>query len=253
MTNPNRINHKLLNNLSREIDKRNEKALLNTPVKVRCLTPAEAIGTTGDWDFPLLRNKEVLLQAKFGESYGQAFTANPLSYEGLFSDVLKLDLSHLDNLAIFIAAANALLREIGLIDQTLHCRNDEPELCSRHLAEFIKKEFNPGSIGIVGYQPAIINTITANFDPQKIMVTDLNPENIGKCCNGVIIEDGIGNTERLLAGSEVILATGSVFANNTGQLFYEAHLSGKPVFFFGTTVAGAAYLLKLKHLCPLGA
>ena len=56
------------------------------------------------------------------------------------------------------------------------------------------------------------------------------------------------------AWEDGLASTGiSVFANNTGQLFYEAHLSGKPVYFFGTTVAGAAYLLKLKHLCPHGA
>ncbi len=47
-------------------------------VNIRPLTPQEAIGNPERDDFPLLKGKEVMIQADFRGSRGQAFTDMPL-------------------------------------------------------------------------------------------------------------------------------------------------------------------------------
>ena len=47
-------------------------------LKSRGLTPEEAIGRTARTDYPILNGREVMLQARFGEALGQAFTSAPV-------------------------------------------------------------------------------------------------------------------------------------------------------------------------------
>lgn len=224
--------------------------LLEAPVKVRTLTPLEAIGAPGNWDYPLLRGKEILLQATFRGSLGQAFTGTPTPFEGKLRDVFTLDPDAMGNRAILIAVVNALLRDRGLISKTVHCRNSDPEKCGKEIATALKNKHNPQRIGIAGYQPAMASSLIDVFGPEAITITDLGANNLNENIRGVIIRDGITETARLIKHSDLLLVTGSVFANNTAEQFYRASLEGKPVYFFGTTVAGIAYILGLKHICP---
>ena len=64
---------------------------------------------------------------------------------------------------------------------------------------------------------------------------------------GVTIEDG-QNYEEAIAWATVILCTGSTIINGTITHFSEA---GKPVYFYGTTIAGAAVILGLQRLCAM--
>ena len=57
-------------------------------VEARILKPTEAIGTPDRQDYPLLKGKEVLMQASFGESKGQAFTDAPSEFRGPLREVL---------------------------------------------------------------------------------------------------------------------------------------------------------------------
>ncbi len=216
---------------ARELTAGNDK-LLNTPVEVRNLTPLEAIGAPGNWDYPLLRGKEILLQAKFRESLGQAFTSTPSPFEGTLKDVLALDLNAAGNRAIIIAVINALLRDRNLISKTVHCRNSDPEECGKQITAILKKEHNPQRIGIAGYQPALVSSLIDYFGPEKINVTDLGADNLNKNIKGVTITDGITETAKLIEESDLLLVTGSVFANNTAEPFYQASQKGKPVYFF---------------------
>ena len=56
-------------------------------LKSRGLTPEEAIGRTARTDYPILNGREVMLQARFGEALGQAFTSAPVDFEGSLADV----------------------------------------------------------------------------------------------------------------------------------------------------------------------
>lgn len=229
-----------------------KKELLDLPVEVNCLTPVEAIGFPGDRDYPLLRGKEILLQARFRKSPGQAFTGSPASYQGRLGDVIELDLEKPENRAIFIASLNALLRDQGLIKKTVHCHNGDPEECGRQIAIYLKQEHNPKKVGIAGYQPALISACIDFFGPDRVKVTDLGADNLGKIFRDVEIWDGMTQTDKLIAECDILLVTGSVFANNTAEPFYRAAENGKPLYFFGTTVTGIAHLLGLAHLCPMG-
>ena len=60
-------------------------------LKSRGLTPEEAIGRTARTDYSILNGREVMLQARFGEALGQAFTSAPVDFEGSLADVLELD------------------------------------------------------------------------------------------------------------------------------------------------------------------
>lgn len=230
----------------------NNEALLNTSVEVKTLSPNEAIGSPGIWDYPLLRGKEILLQATFRDSRGQAFTGSPTPFNGKLRNILELDLDSIENRAIFIATFNALLRDQKLIDKTVHCRNSDPEECGRDISDYLKRKYKPKSIGVAGYQPALISALIDVFGPENVNVTDLSAENLNRSFKGTTIMDGLTGTEKLIAENNILLVTGSVFVNNTAEPFYNAVLNSKPVYFFGTSVTGIAHALDLPHICPFG-
>ncbi|GAI33155.1 unnamed protein product, partial [marine sediment metagenome] len=74
----------------------------NTAFKVaiktaRTLTPQEVIGKPERDDFPLLKGKEVMLQADFKGSLGQAFTDMPGNYSGSLREILATGTSAANN------------------------------------------------------------------------------------------------------------------------------------------------------------
>ncbi len=226
-------------------------ALLKTSVEVKPLSSTEAIGNPGDWDYPLLRGKEVLLQARFKDSLGQAFTATPTDFAGTPEEAFALDLSTTENRAIFIAVLNALLRELGLVEKTVHCRNEEPVECGKQIAAELERRYGRVRPGIAGCQPALINTCANHFGAETVHITDLCKDNLGKTISGIEIWDAVEKTSDLIENSDLLLVTGSVFVNGTAEPFIEAQKGGKPLVFYGTTAVGAARLLGLNHLCPL--
>jgi len=70
-------------------------------VNVRSLTPQEAIGNPERDDFPLLKGKEVMIQADFRGNKGQAFTDMPGNYSGTLRDIFELPLINNFQRAIF--------------------------------------------------------------------------------------------------------------------------------------------------------
>ncbi|GAB4112085.1 MAG: DUF364 domain-containing protein [Candidatus Caldatribacteriota bacterium] len=224
-----------------------EKGLISSRVEVvrtRPLTPQEVIGKTDRDDFPLLKGKEVMLQADFKGSLGQAFTDMPGDYSGTLKDIFALSLDNNFNRAIFISTLNAVLRHLNYISKTVHCRDKEPEECAARLVDYIKERFGNPRIAFIGMQPAMVEALAADY---KIRVTDLNPANIGKKKFGILIEDA-AYTKEILSWSDLIFATGTTVVNNTiTQLFI-----GKPLVFYGVTIAGVAYLKGYEQYCFCG-
>ncbi len=213
-------------------------------ITTKGLTPEEAIGITLRKDYPILEGKEVMLQASYKGSAGQAFTSTPVEYAGSLRDVVQGDIEHDDlALALYIASMNAVMRHLGLIEGTIHCKNDGPELCAAKYVDYIKESYGKDAkVLLVGYQAAFAAHLSEGFDLRCI---DLNPENIGKNINGTIVEDGrdfIGCRD----WADVIMCTGSTIAN--GSIVDYIDLD-KDVIFYGTSVGGAAKLLGLKRLC----
>jgi len=219
-------------------------------VTARQLTPQEAIGDVPGDEWALLRGKEGLLQATFRGAVGQAFTSQPGPFKGTLNEVLALPLTSPFTRAVFVATLNAVLRALGRVEGTVHCRNEEPPQCGQRLAQAVRAEFGPVRLGIIGYQPGIVAGCVAVFGAERVRVTDLQLENIGQQKFGVEIWDGARETERLLRESQVVLATGTTLINGTlDSLREEARRTGVPVLFYGTTIAGVAHLCGLRRLC----
>lgn len=56
-------------------------------VSARALTPEEAIGTPERSDFPILKGKESMMEARFRGNRGQAFTSMPGDFRGTLEEV----------------------------------------------------------------------------------------------------------------------------------------------------------------------
>jgi len=213
-------------------------------VSARPLTPQEAIGKPERDDFPLLEGKEVMIQADFKGSLGQAFTDMPGNYSGRLSTIFDMPLNNNFRRAVFVATINAVLRHLNLITKTVHCRDKEPSQCAANLVDYIKNRFDNPRIAFIGLQPAMIEALAPHFE---MRVTDLDPNNVGQKKCGVLIED-VFHTKEILSWADIIVATGTTAVNGT----LPSLLVEKPIIFYGVTVAGIAYLTGYKQYCFCG-
>jgi hypothetical protein len=211
-------------------------------IKTRVLSPEEAIGNPESDDFPLQKGKERLMQAQFGSSFGQAFTDRYGDFQGTLQQVISLPLSNNFQRAVFVAALNAVLCSLGLVDRTLHCRDDEPYQCALELVDHVKNHYGNVRIAQVGFQPRLAEALASRF-PLRLL--DLDPDNIGSRKFNTLIE-GPETEGEALQWADLLLVTGSTLVNNT----IDQYLGGKPVIFYGTTIAGAAYLMNWNRFCP---
>lgn len=224
-----------------------EKDLMSSKVQVvsaRTLTPQEVIGRPKRDDFPLLKGKEVMVQADFKGSFGQAFTDMPGNYNGTLQKILATPLDNNFKRAVFIATLNAVLRYLKYISKTVHCKDNEPGKCAAHLVDYIKERFGNPHIAFIGMQPAMVEALVAQFE---IRVVDLDPDNVGQKRCGVLIED-VNHTEEILSWADLIVATGTTVVNNT----LPSLLVKKPIIFYGVTIAGIAYLRGYEQYCFCG-
>jgi len=208
------------------------------------LSPEEAIGNPEDRDYPLITGRERLMQAEFRGCYGQAFTDMYGDFSGKLIDIAGMALDNNFRRAIFISSLNAVLRYLGMIDQTLHCKDEEPKECSGKLADHIAAEYGNPRIAIVGFQPRIIEALSQRFE---VRVTDMDEKNIGTEKFGVVI-DSPERTDENLEWCDLAAVTGTTVVNNTIDRF----LTSKLVIFYGITISGAAHLLGLNQFCYCG-
>lgn len=220
-------------------------------VEARGLQAEEAIGSPQRRDFPLLQGKERLVQAEVEGARGQAFTADPLNFSGTLGEVAGMQVQRPGHQAIIIATLNALAVRLGLADRSVHCLNEEPEECAHSIAAFIQETYGAVKVGIIGYQPAILEHCVQQFGAERVAITDLNPDNIGSLRYGVEVWDGSRQTGELIQFAEVILITGTVLVNETFADL-EPLLKDKPFYFYGTTAAGLAVLNNFQRLCYKG-
>ncbi len=222
-----------------------DNRLLNEEIKItgRALSTEEAIGNTERKDFPIIKGKEKLLQADFKGIKGQAFTDMPNNFLGNLKQIIEMPLNTNFDTAVYIATLNAVCRYLGMTDNTVHCKDGEPESCALELVEYIKNKYGSPKIALIGFQPAMLENLGKNY---KVRIVDLDDNNIGKVKYGVMVEDGSKSIDDLLNWCDIVVATGSTVANKT----ITNVLLDKPTIFFGTTLAGTAALMKLERFCP---
>ncbi|MBS3757293.1 MAG: hypothetical protein KGY61_01370 [Desulfobacterales bacterium] len=210
-------------------------------IKARPLSTEEAIGNPEANDFPLQKGKERLMQAEFQGALGQAYTDQFGDYEGTMGEILAMPLSNNFRRAIFVAAINAALRYLGKIERTIHCRDEGPAMCGRQLPAFIQERYGKPRVALIGFQPRMAENLAAHF---PLRIVDMDPENIGTSPNRVEIESPEA-TRAVVEWAELLCVTGTTVVNDTVGPF----LGDKPVVFYGTTVAGAAYLMHWQRFC----
>jgi hypothetical protein len=213
-------------------------------VEARVLGPEEAIGRPEGDDFPLRKGKERLMQAELDGALGQAYTDQYGDFEASLREVFDMDLGSNFRRAAFTATLNAALRSLGLADRTVHCRDQGPGLCAAALTKQIREQHGVLRIGQVGLQPAMAEALAAGF---PLRVLDLDPDNVGTRKRGVLIE-GDDAREDVIAWADLLLVTGTTLVNDTIGGF----LRGKPVLFYGSTIAGAAALMGWARFCAQG-
>jgi uncharacterized protein (DUF4213/DUF364 family) len=105
-------------------------------------------------------------------------------------------------------------------------------------------------IGLIGFQPAILENLVLTFGADNVRCTDLNPNNVGSKKYGVKIWDGMTDTEKLIKWCDVLLITASTIINTTFDAIQEKTDSqDKRLIIFGVTGAGASALLGLERVC----
>jgi hypothetical protein len=213
-------------------------------VRAAALSPEQAIGNPDDKDYPLVKGVERLMQAEFRGARGQAFTDRYGNFSGRLADIAAMDLKNNFRRAIFIATLNAVMRQLGLAAQTVHCKDEQPRECSRKLTRYIEEKYGQPRIAMVGFQPRMVEALAKKFE---LRVADMDQENIGQEKFGVRVDDP-AKTKENLNWCDIAVVTGTTIVNDTIDQFR----INKPVVFYGITISGAAKLLGLNHFCPLG-
>jgi hypothetical protein len=213
-------------------------------VRAAALSPEQAIGNPDDKDYPLVKGVERLMQAEFRGARGQAFTDRYGNFSGRLADIAAMDLKNNFRRAIFIATLNAVMRQLGLAAQTVHCKDEQPRECSRKLTRYIEEKYGQPRIAMVGFQPRMVEALAKKFE---LRVADMDRENIGQEKFGVRVDDP-AKTKENLNWCDIAVVTGTTIVNDTIDQFR----INKPVVFYGITISGAAKLLGLNHFCPLG-
>jgi len=185
------------------------------------------------------------MQADIRGALGQAFTDQFGDFEGTLEEILSAELNSNYRRAIFVAALNAALRHLKLINGTVHCRDEEPRQCAEALADHIQNRHGNVKIVQIGFQPRMIESLSSRF---TMRVLDMDRDNIGSRKCGALIESPEA-AEKALAWADLLLVTGTTLVNGTLPAF----VGSKPVLFYGTTIAGAAHLMGWERFCPRSA
>lgn len=213
-------------------------------VRVKTLTPEEAIGNPEHKDYPLINGKERMMEAEFLGSRGQAFTDMYGVFSGTLEEVGAMELENNYRRAIFLATLNAISRRLRIVEKTIHCKDFEPPQCAKELASYVRDIFGRPKVALVGLQPRMAEALGQEFE---LRVTDMDPDNVGTTKFGITIQ-GPEQTARNIAWCDLALVTGSTLTNDTLRDL----LMEKPTVVYGVTIAAPAYFLNLTRFCPYG-
>ncbi len=220
-------------------------------VHVKTLTPEEAIGVPGRRDFPIILGKERVVEAELLGSRAHAFTDSPGEFVGSLKEVLALPLTSNRERSIYVATLNATLKYLDLIENTIHCRDEDPERCAKEIASQILKKWEKVKVGFIGLNPAIAEKLIEAFGAENVKITDLNKQNVNSFRYGVKVWDGNHMTEELIKQSDVILLTGTTFVNGTFDPIMRCIRNyRRDYLIYGVTGAGICKLLGLNRICP---
>ena len=170
---------------------------------------------------------------------------------GDLKTVLNLPLASNRERSIYVATLNAILKYLSLIENTIHCKDEDPERCGKEIASQLLKRWGKVKVGFIGLNPAIAENLIETFGAENVRITDLNKLNIHSFKYGVKVWDGNAMTEELIKQSDVILITGTTFINGTfDHIMLCVQHYRKDYLIYGVTGAGICKLMGLDRICP---
>ena len=214
----------------------------NISIRCKALSAVEAIGKPEHDDYPIIKGKEVMVEAVFRGARGQAFADEFENADYCVDDLAQMELSSNMRRASFVSGLNAVFRYLNLCDKTVHCKDAEPKTCADNLCKAIGPRNN---ILLVGYQPRFLEILASNY---SIRVLDMDQDNIGRTISGVVVEPP-EMTSDAIEWCGFIFATGSTVVNGSITDFLNQE---KPVLFYGVTISAAAEILGLDKYCHCG-
>jgi hypothetical protein len=235
-----------------EIKKRFQKIVLANNllekeiiITSKVLTPEEAIGNPDRSDFPILTGKERIMEASFENTKSNVFTDMPGNWTDTLKNILKKEIKNNFHRAILISSINCVMRYLGLIQGTVHCKDNQPEECAIELFNWLKENYKSTSkIALIGFQPAFVEKLSKEY---ILKVLDLNKQNFG-IKYGVEIYDGSKDSKKIINWSDVVIATGTIFVNGSIDNIAEI-IPLKNIIYFGVSCAGISKLLDLERIC----
>jgi uncharacterized protein (DUF4213/DUF364 family) len=220
-------------------------------VLVKTLTPEEAIGVPGRRDFPIILGKERVVEAEVLGAKAHAFTDSPGEFVGYLKEVLTRPLTSNGERSIYVATMNAILKHLHLIENTIHCKDEDPERCGKEITSQLLKRWGKVKVGFIGLNPAIAENLIETFGAENVRITDLNKQNVNSLKYGVEIWDGSEKTDELIRQSDVMLITGTTLVNGTfDPILHRIRHYKKDYVLYGVTGAGICRLLGLNRICP---
>jgi hypothetical protein len=227
--------------------------LLDTQVSVlvKTLTPEEAIGEPGRRDFPIILGKERVVEAEVLGARAHAFTDSPGEFVGDLKGVLHLPLTSNRERGIYVATLNATFKYLHFIENTIHCKDEDPERCGKEIASQLLKQWGKVRVGFIGLNPAIAENLTETFGMENVRITDLDKRNVNSLKFGVKVWDGNEMTKELIKQSDTILITGTTIVNGTfDSIMRGVQNDRKDYLIYGVTGAGICHLMGLNRICP---
>lgn len=161
-----------------EIVTENRLLEAHVSVLVKTLTPEEAIGVPGRRDFPIIVGKERVVEAEVLGDKAHAFTDSPGEFMGNLKEVLHLPLTSNRERSIYVATLNATLKYLNLIENTIHCKDEDPEKCGNEIASQLLKRWGKVKVGFIGLNPSIAENLVETFGVENVRITDLNKQNV---------------------------------------------------------------------------
>jgi uncharacterized protein (DUF4213/DUF364 family) len=234
-----------------EIVTKNRILDAHVSVLVKTLTPEEAIGVPGRRDFPIILGKERVVEAEVLGARAHAFTDSPGEFVGNLKEVLTLPLTSNRERSIYVATLNATLKYLNLIENTIHCKDEDPERCGKEIASQILETWGKAKVGFIGLNPAVAENLIETFGAENVRITDLNKQNVNSSKYGVKVWDGNEMTEELIKQSDVTLITGTTFVNGTfDDIMHCVQNYRKDYLIYGVTGAGICRLMGFNRICP---
>jgi len=216
-------------------------------VKAKVLSAQEAIGNPERDDFPLLKGREKIMEANFKGQLGHAFTDMYGGFEGQIAELFGMPLNNNYRRALMVATINALSKYWGLVENTVHCKDNQPQKCAQQCAEYFKQELpEVRNMTLIGFQPALAEELSRYY---SLKILDLNKDNIGQVKYNAQILDGQKDMKDAVIWADVVFATGSTIVNGTLDDIIEAAGNIKKVVLYGVTIAGVAHWMGLKRIC----